>query len=153
MSTARANRTPARKRTARGRGLRPAHLQSLADRVDALYAAKEARRAAERELRAGQLTEAEEEQAILGAARDAGLTVVHGRVAVAEVRDAPRITVTDWPRLFAFVKARDAWDLIQKRLTESAARTRMDRGEEVPGTESKPGWRLGLRARTAADVR
>jgi hypothetical protein len=121
--------------------------------VDALYATKEARRAAERELRAGELVEAEEEQAILRDLQRTGVTQVQGRVAVAEVRDAPSIMVTDWPALHAFVKAQDAWDLIQKRLTQSAVRTRMERGEEVPGTESKPGSKLGLRTRTAADVR
>lgn len=42
-------------------------------------------------------------------------------------------TVVDWEQLYSFILKNEALDLLQRRLTESAAKDRIEMGEEIGG--------------------
>ena len=44
-----------------------------------------------------------------------------------------RAIASDWPEVYAFIKEHDAFDLLHKRLTDSAIILRKDDGVDVPG--------------------
>ncbi len=44
--------------------------------------------------------------------------------------------VKDWDKFYAFVKKTGQFDLVQRRLADTAIRERWDNGKEVPGVEA-----------------
>jgi hypothetical protein len=44
--------------------------------------------------------------------------------------------VADWDKLYAFVKKTGSFDLLQRRLTDSAIQERWEAGKSVPGVET-----------------
>jgi hypothetical protein len=61
---------------------------------------------------------------------------VSGKLARATVTTKPVPTVKDWDKLYAYVKEHDAWELLQRRLNDTAVVERWERGEEIPGIDS-----------------
>jgi hypothetical protein len=59
----------------------------------------------------------------------AGQTGVAGRVARVQVETKAVAQVADWDRLYAYVKKNNAWELLQRRLSEGAAKERLDAGQ------------------------
>lgn len=49
-------------------------------------------------------------------------------------------TVTKWEDVLAYIRAEHALDLLQRRLTESAVKTRWDNGIIVPGIDKTTKW-------------
>lgn len=51
---------------------------------------------------------------------------------------------TDWPGLWAYVRENDAFEMLHKRLTESAIMERVNAGEIVPGivVDDKPTYKI-----------
>jgi len=51
---------------------------------------------------------------------------------------------TDWPNLYAYIQQEGAFELLHKRLTESAIMERVDAGEILPGIviDPKPGFKI-----------
>lgn len=75
----------------------------------------------------------QEQKAILDQLTAANVTTdfyggYHLRV---ETKKVPRCT--DWPGFHAYVKETGAFDLLHRRLTETAIMARLDDGEYVPG--------------------
>jgi len=56
---------------------------------------------------------------------------VPGGLATKIVEVVPQ--VDDWDAFYAFVRKQDAFELLQKRITSTAWRERVDAGQEVPG--------------------
>jgi len=54
---------------------------------------------------------------------------------VARVTAVPKDTpvVNDWAKLEAYIKRTSSFDLLQRRLSDSAVKARWDAGKEVPG--------------------
>ena len=42
-------------------------------------------------------------------------------------------TTTDWTQVFEYIKLNDAFDIVQRRLTEGAVKARWEEGIEIPG--------------------
>jgi len=61
-------------------------------------------------------------------------TGIAGTKASANIKTDSIPVVTDWEELRTYIKDTDSWDLIQKRLSTSAVKLRLDEGVEVPGT-------------------
>jgi hypothetical protein len=58
-----------------------------------------------------------------------------GKLAQVTRSEKPVPKVTDWDALYAHIKKTGAFELLQKRPTESAFAERWDAGKSVPGTE------------------
>lgn len=60
---------------------------------------------------------------------------VRGKIAYVEINTKAIPAVKDWPKLYAYIKKNDAFELLQKRVTESAVEERWENGTDVPGVE------------------
>ena len=56
----------------------------------------------------------------------------------ATVKAKLKPTVTDWGSLYDYIKTNDAFDLLQRRLTEKSVQLRWDDKEEIPGVSAFP---------------
>lgn len=53
-------------------------------------------------------------------------------------KTVPKPSVTDWDALYKHIASTQSFDLLHKRLTETAVKLRWDDGAEVPGVISLP---------------
>jgi hypothetical protein len=101
--------------------------------ADLLYKTREERYAINKQ--------AEEKEEIEKACRDflianlpkgdaSGVAGAIARVSI-EVKEIPQ--VSDWPALQAYIKKNDAFDLLQRRLSDTAVQARWDDKKKVPG--------------------
>lgn len=60
---------------------------------------------------------------------------VAGKVARVTIVTKVVPQVKDWDKLYAYVKKNNAFELLQRRLTDGAINERWDNGKEVPGVE------------------
>jgi hypothetical protein len=109
----------------------------LATLIDA-YAAKRTERLSAQNLANNLEKEENALKATLTAAlrgeKEPGISKTHRAMVEQEIKPS----ATDWPTIHAYVKARDAFDLLQRRLTDSAVKLRWDDGIEIPGIVKFP---------------
>lgn len=53
-------------------------------------------------------------------------------------------TATDWGLVYAYITAQGAWDIVQRRLTETAVKARWDEGVTIPGITKFPITKLSI---------
>ena len=74
-------------------------------------------------------------------------TGIQGKIALAYVEDIEKPKVSSWPKFYAWVSKNKAFDLLQRRISDTAVRDRMMlvRGKKIPGVkmESIPVLRVG----------
>lgn len=58
---------------------------------------------------------------------------VQGELATAYFKPTETITVGDWNEVFKFVKAKGAFDILQRRLSLTALKNRIKAGEKIKG--------------------
>jgi hypothetical protein len=63
-------------------------------------------------------------------------TGVAGRVARVSINVKAVPQVADWDKFYAFVKKKNAFELMQRRLSEAAIKEVWDNGKSVPGVEA-----------------
>lgn len=104
--------------------------------ADKLFEIREERRAAQRVV-----DEMEEEEKALKAhlintlpKSEAG--GVAGKLARVTIVTKPVPQVKDWDAFYKYVKKNDAFDLLQRRLVDTAVAERWEAGKKVPGVES-----------------
>ena len=61
------------------------------------------------------------------------LSSVGGEVCIVKRTVKKRAMVGNWPEVYAYILEHDAFDLLHKRITDSAVLLRNDDGVEVPG--------------------
>jgi hypothetical protein len=70
----------------------------------------------------------------------AELNGARGVLGVAERKSATVPKVVDWPKLYAYIKKTGDFDLLHKRPTTEAFRSRWENKETVPGVEPYVRW-------------
>lgn len=60
---------------------------------------------------------------------------VSGKTANVKIQKKEIPQVNDWEKFYGYVKKNNAWDLMQKRLSEGAVNERLDAGKKIPGVE------------------
>ena len=78
----------------------------------------------------------------------ASATAIGGQRMIVTLVPKEKPVAKDWKSLYAFIVANDAWDLLQKRLTETAVKARWEEGIVVPGVEKFPVNDLSISKRT-----
>jgi hypothetical protein len=74
-------------------------------------------------------------------------TAIGGRFMIVTLVAKTKPVAKVWAELYAYIKETDGWDLLQKRLTETAVALRWDEGIIVPGVEKFPVNDLSLSKR------
>ena len=103
--------------------------------IDKLYKMKQRRIEAQRKVDDAKELESLLEQHIMERLHKDKLDGGKGGVATAAVMRRTVARVSDWPTVFKWVKANDAFDLIQKRINDGAFRERLEAGVKVDGVE------------------
>ena len=111
-------------------------LDKLAMLADQYYLTREERLAKQREVDALQEKESAVKAELIAAISKADASGVAGKLVRVTVVTKPKPQVKDWDALYAYVRRRGAWDLLQRRLSETAVKERWEDGKSIPGVES-----------------
>lgn len=108
--------------------------------IDLAYEARaerlEYQRSVEEKLAAMKKREDEIEEHILQSFDKSDIEGAKGSIATASVSRLVVPAVKDWPKVFAYISKKKAWDLMEKRMARVAYRDRLEAGEIIPGVES-----------------
>lgn len=115
--------------------------------IDALYTLREERRVIEAKAKLVHEKEAELEKHLLDTFSKTDLDGAKGKKATAGVSRNTVPSVKDWDKLYAYVKKTGAWDMLQRRVSATAYRERLDAKKVVPGVEPFEVIKLSLQKR------
>lgn len=109
-----------------------AELSALADQY---YLLREARLAKQKEVDELQAQETAAKDELINAISTEDATGVAGKIISVSVVKKQKPQVADWDALYTYVRRRGAWDLLQRRLSETAVKARWEEGQTIPGVE------------------
>lgn len=115
--------------------------------VDALLKLRDRRDAARDKAEELGRQYSEAEGALMGALRSEELDQARGRLATFSVSKTTIPEVEDWAAVQAWVRRRNAFEMLHKRITVTAWRERLDSKILVPGTRAEQIWTPHLTAR------
>lgn len=120
--------------------------KSMAACADLLYDKRTERLAADKVAAALKADEqALIEHIINNLPKDSGGAI--GKHHVVEVYTEDILQVKDWPAFYAYVAKNKAFDMLQRRLTESAVQARLDDKKKVPGIGTFTTVKVSLKKR------
>ena len=73
-----------------------------------------------------------------------GLTSAGGSYAIIKCSPKDKPVAEDWPALYAHIQASGEFELLHKRLTQTAVEERWEDGVQVPGVINLPGHKLTI---------
>lgn len=114
--------------------------------IDLLWNLKEQRRALDAQSEAIKEREKALEEYIRANYFNDSVITLTGKTATASVRPSIVPGVTDWDKVYAFIKKTGAFELLHRRISTDAWRERQDAGKPVPGTEPKTVWNFSVKA-------
>lgn len=109
---------------------------TLGEAIDSLYQARAARLVKAKEVKDLQVIEAQAKIEVLKLLEASGLQKASGKLATAGITTDDVPYIKDWDKVYAYIKATDRFDLIQKRIGVVAWRDLFNDGVLVPGTEA-----------------
>jgi hypothetical protein len=101
--------------------------------ADLLYSTREKRLSLQRELDRMSELESALKEYFIATLPKSNATGIAGRVARVQIEDKPIPTIEDSERLYAYIKKTGAFDLLQRRLNESAVKERFEDHKVIPG--------------------
>jgi hypothetical protein len=101
--------------------------------ADLLYTTRQARYKLQHEVAKLQAVETAIEQRFIDTLSAKDSTGVAGKVGRAQVQTKIVPVVEDWPKLYAHIKKTGEFELMQRRLGETAVKERWDADKQVPG--------------------
>ena len=112
--------------------------------IDALYEARAARLDKQHEVEALAAEEGRIKEHLLTQLAENKLEKATGRRATASITRTIAGSIKDWDRFTAYVKKHNAFDLLERRVGQTAFRARIEAGALVPGVEAFPVVNLSL---------
>ena len=122
--------------------------RTIGGRIDALYRQREKIRELEARVKEEKEKYKHQEDQLLKAMDKSQLEASRGRLATASITQTDRPTIKDYERFIKYVRDNEAFDLLQRRVSTTAWRERLDEGEKVPGIEVYPDIKIYLRKRS-----
>jgi hypothetical protein len=107
-------------------------MPSIEELVTKYHAKYKERIAADKLAEALKVEETELHQSLINKMREANLTVAGNQYTAFTLRRKVRYQALDWPTVYAYIRTNDAFDLLERRLSQSAVE---ERGL-IPGTEA-----------------
>lgn len=121
--------------------------KTLGGCIDMLYSLRQGRHAIEQKAEKVKKDEDVLEKHLLETFGKSDLEGARGKLAVAGVTLSTVPSVKDWDKLYAYIKKKDAFDLLQRRVSATAYRARLDEKVVVPGVESFNVVKLSVKKR------
>lgn len=111
--------------------------KSLGAAADCLYQLKEERLRLQKEVEQLEANEKLVKNYLIDNLPKSQALGVAGKVARATIitQVVPSVKAENWPLVFAYIKKKGAFDLMQKRLSTAAVESRWNEGLEIPGVE------------------
>ena len=109
---------------------------TLGQAIDQLYEARAERLAKAKEVKDLQIKEAAAKVQVLALLRESGLEKASGKLATAGILESDIPIITDWERVYGYIKDNNRFDLLQKRIGVQAWRDLYLDSILVPGTEA-----------------
>lgn len=111
-------------------------LNELSELVDKYAETRNARLQKDKEAAELKAEENSLKDRLIDVMRDQHVSTVGGREFVVTHRVKMKPVATDWSAIYAYIRYSDAFDLLQKRLTEAAVKLRWEDGVQIPGVAS-----------------
>jgi len=123
---------------------------SIGAQIDALHATREKMRELNSELKIHQAKKAELEAGLLASLEAQGIEQSRGTTATVTVTRAIVPNVLDWEAFYAYIKANDAFYLLDRRASAPSYRELLEArdGKAVPGVEPFERTTISLRTRS-----
>jgi hypothetical protein len=109
--------------------------KTLALCADELYKTREARLVAQKAVEALESKESALKEHLINNLPKSDASGVAGKLARVTIVTKVIPQVKDWDKFYKFIKKTGSFDLMQRRLTDTAVQERWDNGKEVPGVE------------------
>lgn len=107
--------------------------KSPAARADVLYACEKMRLDLQKRVEKLKKLESELDQYFIDTLPVSQASGIAGQVARVQIKPNPKPIVEDWDKFYAYVKKNNAFDLLQRRVSESAVEERWADKKQVPG--------------------
>lgn len=117
---------------------------SIGEKIDRLYELRAIRLDFSRQVDEMKEKETAMKQEIMDELDAVGLAKATGTKATAGRTCKVQPVVTDWDKVWPYIVAENAYDLVQRRIANLAWKERLDSGVLVPGTEQIDVWDLSL---------
>lgn len=105
----------------------------LADKADEYHTTREQRLAIEKQAKALQKQETELKNWLIDNIPKSEVTGVTGKLVRVSIVRKEKPAAEDWPALYAHMQETGEFDLVQRRVSETAVRARWEDGKDVPG--------------------
>ena len=109
--------------------------KALGGCADMLYELREERKKLQQEVDAVEEEEKALKEYIIQTLPKSQASGVAGKLARVTVITKPVPQVQDWGKFYAYVKKHNAFELMQRRLSDQAVKERWEAGKKVPGVE------------------
>jgi hypothetical protein len=73
-----------------------------------------------------------------------GLTEIGTEIAVIKVKPVRNPVVTNWEKLYSFIRERDDFSLLYKSLSKTAVKEYWEEGDEVPGVSAEDDYSISI---------
>ena len=95
---------------------------------------------------AEQMKEHEEilKKAIIAKYQEQGLTLLGSKLGVVKMSDAEEPVAQDWIAVWDYIRETGSFELLHKRLTNTAVKERWEAGQEIPGVGKQKVYRLSV---------
>jgi hypothetical protein len=110
----------------------------LSSKADDYLRARKARLAKQREVDELEVVEKKLKAEIIAALAASSAKAIGGQTVTLTLKTKNKPVARDWSQVYDYIKQHDAFDLLQKRLTETAVSLRWEEGEVIPGIEKFP---------------
>lgn len=119
-------------------------ITELASKADQYLATRKRRLALQRETDAIDVEEKKLKQELMLALRRGEAKAIGGQTVTLTLKTKNVATAKDWAKIHKYIVDNDAWDIMQKRLTQTAVDARWDEGIQIPGIEAFPTDELSI---------
>ena len=113
-------------------------IKELSAKVDQYVSSREARLALQREVDTLAETEKLLKDELIATLEKSGVNAVGGTTHIVKLSIKDKPTASDWVKVYAYIKKNNAFDLLQRRLNESAVEARWEEGKKIPGVTTFP---------------
>jgi hypothetical protein len=73
-----------------------------------------------------------------------GITEIGTEIAVIKVKPVRNPVVTNWEKLYSFIRERDDFSLLYKSLSKTAVKEYWEEGDEVPGVSAEDDYSISI---------
>lgn len=106
---------------------------SLAQAADLLYSTREARLSVQKQVDELASRESAIKDFLIEQLPKGDASGVAGSYARVSLKTKTKAQVENWEDLYRHIEETGSWELVQRRISETAVRDRWEQGEEVPG--------------------